>query len=59
MLNQVGESGVSRDTGSRGTGSGKIEKKINLKKILNQHVKTCYLFGVEVWYVFVSKCRSY
>ena len=45
--------------GQEGQGREKQKILINFKNFLDQRVKTCYLFGIEVWYVLVSKCRSY
>jgi hypothetical protein len=59
FISLLGETGVYRDTGSKGTVG---EKKVDVNKILKNLV--CYLntYNIlwhEIWLSFVNNCTSY
>ena len=55
----VGETGVYRDTGSKGTVGGKIVDINKIKTILVCYFNTYILLWHEIWLSFVNNCMSY
>jgi hypothetical protein len=55
----VGETGVYRDTVSKGTVWGKIVDVNKIKKLLVCYLNTYNLLWHEIWLSFVNNCMIY
>ena len=55
----VGETGVKRDTGSKGTVGGKIVDINKINKNFSMLFQYVYFFWHEIWLSFVNNCMSY